>query len=64
MIADHRLIQVSLERIVSMFAQSIVAEIALQGFDHPFHGGAPPHDGLESLGHGGITRVDVFQGIE
>ena len=64
MIADHRLIQVGLERIVSTFAQSIVAEIALQAFDHPFYGGAPCHNGLESLGHGGITRVDVFQGIE
>ncbi len=63
-IADHRLIQVGLERIVSTFAQSVVAEVALEAFDHPFHGRPTRHNGLESLGHGGIAGVDMFQGIE
>ena len=63
-IADHRLIQVGLERIVSTLAQSIVAEVALQAFDHTFHGGTTRHNGLESLGHGRIAGVDMFQGIE
>ena len=63
-VADHRLIQVGLERSVSTLAQSIIAEVALQAFNHPFHRGATRHHGLESLGHGGIGGVDLFQGIE
>ena len=63
-IADHRLVQVGLERRVSTLAQSIITEVALQAFDHTFHRGATRHNGLESLGHGGITGVDLFQGIE
>jgi hypothetical protein len=63
-IADHRLIQAGLERIVATFAQSIIAEVALQAFDHPFHRGTTGHNGLESLGHGGIVGVDMFQGIK
>ena len=63
-IADHRLIQVGLERIVSTFAQSIVTKVALEAFDHTFHGGATRHNGLESLGHRGIVGVDMLEGIE
>jgi hypothetical protein len=63
-IADHRLIQVGLERTVSTLVQSIVAEVALQAFDHAFRGGTTRHNGLESLGHGRIAGVDMFQGIE
>jgi hypothetical protein len=50
-IADHRLIQVGLEQTVSTLAQSIVAEVTLQAFDHAFHGAATRHDGVASLGH-------------
>ena len=63
-IADHRLIQVGLERIVSTLAQSIVAEVALQTFNHQLHRGTTCHYGLEALGHGWIIGVDVVQGIE
>ena len=63
-VADHRLIQVGLERIVSTLAQSIVTEVTLQAFDHTLHRGTTRHNRLESLSHGGIVRVDMFQGIE
>lgn len=58
MIADHRLIEVGLERIVSTLAQSIIAEVALQAFDQPLHGGTAGHNAFEALGHGGNTRVN------
>ena len=64
MVADHRLIQVGLERIVSPLAQSIVTEVTLQAFDHTLYRGTMRHDRLEPLSHRGIARVDMFQSIE
>ena len=64
LIADQRLIQVSLERAITALAQSVIAKVALKTLDHTLHGRAACHDRLESFRHGGIVRVDMFQGIE
>ena len=43
-IADHRFVQVGMERIVSTLAQSIVGEVTLQALDRPLHGGTTCQD--------------------
>ena len=63
-IADHRLIQVSLERFIASFAQTVIAKVALQTLDHPLHRGAASHDGFKPFGHGRVVRIDMRQGIE
>jgi hypothetical protein len=57
-IADHRLIQVGLERFIASFAQTVIAKVALQTLYHPLHRGAAGHDSFKPFGHGRVVRID------
>ena len=63
-IADHRLIQVGLKRLIAAFAETVIAKVALQTLDHPLHRGTAGHDGFKPFGHGWVVRIDMRQGIE
>lgn len=63
-IADHRLLQVSLERFIASLAQTSIAKVVFQTLYHPLNRGTAGHDGLEAFGHGRVVRIDMRQGLE